>query len=43
VREAAEIMYDCEDPQRVVVLSSARHRIVDGQPVEVAAPKPPPA
>lgn len=41
--EAAEIMYDREDPQRFVVLSSARYRIVDGQPVEVAAPKPPPA
>jgi hypothetical protein len=37
--EAADIMYDREDPQRVVVMSSARYRIVEGQLVEVVDPK----
>jgi hypothetical protein len=36
--EAAQIMYDREDPQRVVVMSSARYRILDGQIVEVVDP-----
>jgi hypothetical protein len=34
----ASIMYDREAPQRVVVMGSARHRIVDGAVVEVAEP-----
>ena len=37
--EAAEIMYDPEDPQRVVVMSSTRYKLVDGQLVEVVDPK----
>jgi hypothetical protein len=37
--EAAEVMYDREDPQRVIVMSSARYKFVDGQLVEVVDPK----
>lgn len=37
--EDAEIMYDREDPQRVVVLGSARYKMVEGQLVEVVDPE----
>jgi hypothetical protein len=37
--EAATIMYDREDPQRVVVMGATRYKIIDGQLVEVVDPK----
>lgn len=36
--EVAEIMYDREEPERVVVLGSPRYRAVDGGFVEVVDP-----
>ena len=39
--EVAEIMYDRDDPATVVVMGSARYRMVDGALVEVVQPKPP--
>ena len=39
--EVAEIMYDREEPSTVVVMGSARYRVVDGVLVEVVQPKPP--
>ena len=37
--EVAEIMYDREEPQTIVVMGSARYRMVDGALVEVVDPK----
>jgi hypothetical protein len=37
--EVAEIVYDREEPQTIVVMGSARYRMVDGALVEVVDPK----
>jgi hypothetical protein len=39
--EVAEIMYDREEPQTIVIMGSARYRMVDGALVEVVDPKRP--
>ena len=39
--EVAEIMYDREEPGTIVVMGSARYRMIDGALVEVVQPKPP--